>query len=446
LSRLPGWLADVLVCDPYLPTSLLPRWRRVWYAAVRAVTVSLAVSVAACIGTMPLIAHYFHLFTAVNFLSNLVIVPLSTLTITTGFASFLLDILWQPLAGVLNNANYAFMELMLSASRWFERLPMAFIYVKTPPVWLSAAFYGAMALFLWAGMRKFTQRFAWLGVAALCALAIGLAARNGEPTVTLTVLSVGDGAAAFVDLPGEKHDTLIDCGPAKSAHFILKPFLRAQGCDSVETLILTHADANHIGAVGMVLDGFQPRRIFDNGQSRWTRVAGGSLPGFRALRLIEPATLPLGESAELRVIYPRAGPLPLLGDNASLVLQLRCGSHRVLLASDIGATVERELLAAKVDVRSDILIKGLHSREDSCTDGLLDAVAPQWVIISCGEAATRTPALPAMLSRIEAHGARVLRTDVNGAVTVRMSLDDLDVKNFLSDSSPVLGFARRETP
>lgn len=445
-SRLPGWLADLFVCDPYLPADLLPRWRRAWYAVVRAVTASFAVSAAACIGTMPLIAHYFHLFTAVNFLSNLVIVPLSTLTITTGFASFLLDLVCQPLAATLNNANYALMKLMLGTSRWFEQLPLAFVYIRTPPVWLSAALYGALGLFLWAGVRKLAHRFAWLGVAALCALAIGLAARNGEEATTLTVLSVGDGAAVFLDLPGEKHDTLIDCGPVKSAGFTLKPFLRSQGCDSIETLILTHADASHLGGVAAVLDEFRPRRIFDNGQSRWTRVGGDALPAFRALRLIEPATVQLGGSAELRVLHPRAGPLARLSDNAALVLQLRCGPHRVLLASDIGATVERELLAAKVDLRSDVLIKGLHSREDSCTDGFLDAVAPQWVVLSCGEAASRTSALSRMLERIEAHGARVLRTDAHGAVAVRMMPDDLEVKSFLPAPAAMLSSARRDTP
>jgi len=444
MSHFPGRVADLFVCDPYLPRTLLPRWRKTWYAVVRIVSASFAVSVAACIGTMPLIAHYFHLFTAVNFLSNLVIVPLSTLTITIGFASFLLDLLWQPLAAVLNNANYFLMELMLGVSHWFERLPLAFVYVKTPSLWLSAAFYGALGLFLWAGVSKLAHRFAGFGAAALCALAIGLAARNGEPTVTLTVLSVGDGAAALLDLPGEKHDTLIDCGPAKSANFILKPFLRAQGCDSIETLILTHADANHAGAVGVVLEGFRPRRIYDNGQSLWTRVADGPLPGFRASRLIEPATVPLGENAELRLLYPHGGPLAVLSDNAALVMQLRCGLHRVLLASDIGTTVERELLAAKVDLRSDVLIKGLHSREDSCTDRFLDAVAPQWVIISCGVAASRSSLLPAMLDRVETHGAQVLRTDLRGAVTVRMSPDDLEVKSFSSAPASVLSSPKRE--
>ena len=444
--RLPGRLPDFFVCDPYLPVKLLPRWRRAWYTAVRTVNASLAISVAACIGTMPLIAHYFHLFTAINFLSNLVIVPLSTLTIITGFASFLLDLACRPLAALLNNANYFFMELMLGASRLFERVPLAFVYVKTPPLWLSALFYVALGWFLWAGVRKLAHRFAWLGVVALCALAVGLAARNGGQTTVLTVLNVGDGGAVFVDTAVGKHDTLIDCGPAKSADFILKPFLRAQGCEAIGTLVLTHPDASHVGAVGAVLDSFRPRRIFDNGQSRWARLASGPLPGFRASRLVAGATLPLDAITELRVLYPPAGRLPLVADDAALVMQLRCGLHRVLLASDIGATVERALAAAGRDLRSDILIKGLHSREDSCTDDFLDVVAPQWVIISAGETALQQPAMQAMFERVAAHGARLLCTGRDGGVTVRLSPDDLDVKSFWPAPATVISSAQRRVP
>ncbi len=444
--RVPGWLPDIFVCDPYLPTRLIPRWRRAWYAVVRGVYASFAVSVASFIGTMPLIAHYFHLFTAINFLSNLVIVPLSTMTIVIGFAAFVSDVICQPLAVWLNNANYGLMELMLLASRWFERVPFAFVYVRTPPLWLSALFYLVLGGFLWAGVKKMAHRLRWLGAVALCALAIGLAARNGEQTTTLSVLNVGDGEAVFVGTPAARHDALIDCGPAKSADFVLRPFLRAQGCAAIETLILTHPDANHLGAIGTVLDDFHPRRIFDNGQSRWTRLPSGLLPGFQASRLVAGATLPLGAAAELRVLYPAVGRLPSVADNAALVLQLRCGLHRVLLASDIGATVERTLVASGVDLRSDVLVKGLHAREDSCTDDFLDAVAPQWVVISAGENTLEQPAMRTVLERIQVHGAQWLSTGRNGGVTIHLGPDDLDVKSFWPVPATVIRSAGSRAP
>ncbi|MBM3889701.1 MAG: DUF4131 domain-containing protein, partial [Verrucomicrobia bacterium] len=317
-SRLPGRWPDLFVRDPYLPNKLLPAWRRWWYGGMRWVGVSVAVSVAACLGSIPLIAHYFHLFTPVNFLSNVVIVPLSSIAIMVGFASLLADFVWQPLAALLNNANYLLMKLMLAASRLFEAAPSAFVYVKSPPLWLSAVYYISLGLFVFASARCLVRRFQWAGITVVCALAIGLAARNSEQTVTLTALNVGEGNALFVDLPGERHDTLIDCGPLRTAKFALQPFLRAQGCDAIETLILSHADVNHVGGIGAVLSGFHPRRIFDNGQSRWTRPTTEELPGYRPLRLVAGATLPLAEGVELRVLHPPAGPMARLFDDNAL--------------------------------------------------------------------------------------------------------------------------------
>lgn len=439
-----GGVADWLVRDPYLPEKLLPWWRRRWYGAVHAVYVSIAVSVAACLGSLPLIAHYFHLVTPVNFLSNVVIVPLSSVTIIIGFASFLADLVWTGLAVWLNNANYMLMKLMLWFTEGFERLPAAFFYVREAPPWLAAGYYLAGALFLYPPLWRRASRAAWAGVTAAAVLAVGLAARNGDQTATLTALSVGDGSALFLNLPREGRDTLIDCGGWRDADFAVQPFLRSQGCDRIETLILTHADASHVGGLPKLLPALQPRRIYDNGNTRWTRTLIEPLPPYQPLRLTAGASVPLAEGVELRVLHPPVGRLARVGDDAALVMQLRCGLHRVLLMSDAGETVERKLLADKTDLRSDVLIKGLHSREESCSDEFLDAVAAQWVVVSCGGFAPGRTMSAEMLDRLGRHNAVVLRTDEHGAVTVRMTPGGLEVKSCFSAPPAVLSSAPRE--
>lgn len=448
VSRLPSWcphlLADALTRDPYLPAGLLPRWRRWLHNIVAAVAASFSVSVAACLGSIPLIAHYFHLFTTVNFLSNLVIVPLSSLAITVGLASFLADLIWPPLAAILNNANYLFMELMVAASHGFAAVPGAFIYIKSPPLWLTIGFYLVGALFLCKSLWQHARRLRWSAVIAVSALAVGLAARNSDQTVTVTALNVGNGSAIFLDLPGETHDTLVDCGSARMAEVITKPFLRAQGADRIETLVLTHADAGHVAGVGVVLDAFKPRRIYDNGNTRWTRTAGGDVRPYQALRLVAGASVPLAEGVELRVLHPPTGRLPARGDDAALVLQLRAGIHRILLMSDATAEVERRLVAERTDVRSDVLVRGMPSRGNCCTEEFLDAVAAETVVIQCGEYPPSEQPAAAALDRIHRHGARLLRTDADGAVTMRLAPDHMTIKSFSSPAPSVVGSARRE--
>jgi competence protein ComEC len=403
---------------------------------VKVLAASFSVSAAACLGSIPLIAHYFHLFTTINFISNLVIVPLSSLAITVGFASFLADLIWPPLASLLNNANYLFMELMLAASRVFAAVPGAFVYIKTPPLWLTAGFYVIGGLFLCKTIWRSARRLRWGAVLAGSALAVGLAARNGEQAITVTALAVGNGGATFLDLAGEKHDTLVDCGSARVADIITKPFLRVQGCDHIETLLLTHADASHVAGVGVILDAFRPRRIYDNGNTRWTRTAAGSVPPFRSLRLVAGASLALAEGVEMRILHPPTGRLPARGDDAALVLQLRIGMHRILLMSDATADVERRLVSERADVRSDVLIRGMPSREDCCTDGFLDAVAAEWVVIQCGDYPPEERPAPPMLERIRGHGAQPFRTDEDGAITFRLKPDEIIVETFSPRAPP----------
>ena len=63
----------------------------------------------------------------------------------------------------------------------------------------------------------------------------------------MTVLPLNGGHSVFVDAPGRKNDWLVDCGNDRAVEFTLKPFLRAQGVNKIQRLVLTHGDLNDIG-------------------------------------------------------------------------------------------------------------------------------------------------------------------------------------------------------
>src|SRR4029434_6045463 len=73
--------------DPLLPPELRPRWRRWLDGPVHFLTTSLATSLAACLGSLPLVPSYFHLFTPVSVAANLIIVPLSSLALMSNLGS-----------------------------------------------------------------------------------------------------------------------------------------------------------------------------------------------------------------------------------------------------------------------------------------------------------------------------------------------------------------------
>src|ERR1041385_219842 len=109
--------------DPLLPPELRPGWRRWLDGPIHFLTTSLAVSLAAWLGSLPLIACYFHLFTPVSLAANLVIVPLSSLALMCNLGSLLCGA-WCPwLSELFNHSGWFWMAAMVKVSGWFAAVP-----------------------------------------------------------------------------------------------------------------------------------------------------------------------------------------------------------------------------------------------------------------------------------------------------------------------------------
>ena len=115
--------------DPLLPDELLPRWRRALNAALRLFARYCALSLAAWVGSIPLSAKYFHLFSPVSTPANIVAVPLGTLALMSNLGALVCGT-WLPWATELfNHAAWFFMVAMTDVSEWATKIPGAFFYV-----------------------------------------------------------------------------------------------------------------------------------------------------------------------------------------------------------------------------------------------------------------------------------------------------------------------------
>ena len=106
-------------------------------------------------------------------------------------------------------------------------------------------------------------------------------------------------------------------------------------------------------------------------------------------------------------------------NNNSLVFMLQYQHFRMLFTGDAGAEAERRILSAGIDLHADVLKVGHHGSAYSSTPAFIEAVHPQYAIISVGRHNLfGHPALQT-LRTLESSGARVYRTDTGGAVTIR---------------------------
>ena len=101
------------------------------------------------------------------------------------------------------------------------------------------------------------------------------------------------------------------------------------------------------------------------------------------------------------------------------MLRLTLDRVSVLLAGDTGAATERALLESGADLRSDVLKAGHHGSAASTSSEFLAAVRPRFVLVSAGEGNAYGFPSREVLARCRKAGARVLRTDLDGAVEIR---------------------------
>lgn len=444
LTVAPRWLERLKTLvgrDEFVPEELTPRWRLWLERPAMGFVKLLACSLAAWIGLLPLMAVYFHLFTPISILANVLVVPLLGFIIALGLASGVVHAVWPWLAVTFNNANFFLLSGMIRGVEWLGRVPGSHQFVQAPPVWLTAAYYGLLALVLSRRLPRPRKRLA-IGVAVPAFGAAALITIWPADVVEVTALNLHDGMAVFVNAPGERHDVLIDGGGDWSGERVVVPYLRAQGVDRLEAVVVTRGDKAHAAGLIAVAHNIPVGRAAHAGTGSRSRYFWDWLAAMRAGRreivtLREGDEWTLGRDARVRVLHPAAEPVSGRSDDNSMVVRVEFGPTRVLLTSDIGATVERRLLARHPDLQAQVIIKGRHAVEPSCTDEFLEAVRPEAVIQCAGVRPSDRYPEPELRDRLRARGVTQYRTDEAGAVTVRMTRSGYTIRTCFPSAAPV---------
>ena len=399
------------------------------------ITDLIALSIAAQAAVAPIVALTFHRVIFSGLILNLIGIPLVTAVMAAGYiflpAVFLLPFLAKPAA-----AGLAFLlRVFLGSTRLLDGVPFLSYRIPTPPAAVVAAYYGFLLLLL-LPKRTLPRRIAAVGFAAALAVLATYPFASSVNDLTVTVIDVGQGDSILVEFPGTSK-MLIDGGGLPASSFdigenVVSPFLWNRGIKRIDRLVLTHPHPDHMNGLRAI------GRNFKVGEF-WEGTTASDDPGYLALQAAIPETVvrrkisrgyrqAVGD-VNVEGIAPLdpAGPIASLNDG-SLVLRLVYRNTAFLLAGDIGQGVEEEILAAGIDVRSQVLKAAHHGSDSSGSESFLAAVCPEYVVVSAGgEARSRLPH-PEALARFEKTGARILRTDRDGAVEFRSDGKRLSVR------------------
>ncbi|MBM3837854.1 MAG: DUF4131 domain-containing protein [Verrucomicrobia bacterium] len=432
----------LLQTDPFLPAELRPQWRRWLDGPLHWLTTSAATSLAAWLGSLPLIAYYFYLVTPVSLLANLAIVPLSGLALMCNLGSLVCGD-WLPwLTELFNHSAWFWMKGMVAISHWTAELPGAYFYVRPPSLPGFVVYYAALGLCC-SGWVFAPQRRKWAAATAVIVIGIWLTQRAyADRLARLTILPLG-GSGIHCDAPGKKNDLLIDPGSRAAAEFTVRPFLRSQGVKQLANVLLTHGDINHVGGWPYLKEQFSPALVAVS-PARFRSGAYRNVMSDLEDSKVACRQLRRGDQfAGWSVLHPDAGDhFAQADDNAVVLLGEFCGT-RVLLLSDLGRLGQRALVERQTNLQADILVTGLPAQGEPVTAALVEAIRPRLIIVASAEAPSSARVSWKLRARLARTRVPVLYTGDVGAVTLEFTSAGCEVRSGKSGAAETLRLARR---
>ena len=413
----------LLAPDPFLPAELRPEWRKRLDKPIHYVTASIVTSLAAWLGSIPLVAYYFHLFTPVSLLANLVVVPLSSGALASNMASLLCGD-WLPDQGeMFNHAAWGFMKAMIWVSEWAAHWSPGSFHIPAPGLLAFLIYYMLLigVMLRWFENPKFKMPL-MASVVCLCTLWVALKIPEFF-TTKITILPMGGGDAIFVDNPGHRDDWLIDCGDADRASHLTKPFLQGQGVNCVHHLVLTHGDVRHVGGAGLIQERFGTPEVILS-PVRFRATAYRELLGrFSSVKDLKRVVKQGDQAGCWEVLHPPAAGHSAQADDNALVLRGTIQGTRLLLLSDLGKAGQNVLSQNHTNLNADIVISGIPTRTEPVANLFLDLVQPKLIIITDALFPANARASSALKQRLAHKGIPVIYTSEAGAVTLELKQD-----------------------
>ncbi len=434
-------------------------------------------SISAMLGTIPLIAFYFNRISTITLFSNILIIPIIGFVILPlGMATIVTAPISTSLATLLIKISSFFVGISISIVNFLATLPLSSFFITTPTLIEITVYYlllittvklidvwnennGPISIFSKGEippdppLKKGGIKYRGLRIAFVLLIMFFVAdgiylQTRGANTGHLktTFIDVGQGSSTLVEFP-EGTKMLVDGGGFYDENFdvgryVVAPFLWHERIKKMDIVVLTHPQSDHLNGLIYILDNFNVREVWSNGETADTR------PYKKFIKIIEKRGIAhrivskdtpekrIGTVA-IKILNPEK-PIIKDGDsiqkfdvvnNNSLVMKLTLGKVSFLLPADISKPTESRLVSANVDLKSDVLMAPHHGGFTSSTPPFLNRVRPEIVVFSCGANIFRHP-YPDVLERYKTIGSQIFRTDRNGAVTIITDGDNISTRVF----------------
>ncbi|MFT7413450.1 MAG: competence protein ComEC [Methylophagaceae bacterium] len=325
-------------------------------------------------GLTPLLLLFFMQTSLIAPIANIIAVPfISLIIVPILLLASLMLWLFEPIGSALLQLADSLLTLFWPLLDYLAALPFSHLTVAHLPFYYYLAVVVGTLLVI--SPRGFPAK--WLGIIGLSPLLLFHSDRPQQGEFWFTLLDVGQGLAAVVQT--RDHTLVFDAGPKYSDSFntgtaVVLPFLQQQGIKHIDTLVISHADNDHIGGARPLMRNIAVDALF-------TSVPNKKLP--------DASPCFAGQSWQwnqisFSMLYPGEEDNGS-ENNLSCVLKVSNAAGSVLLTGDIESQAEEKLILRHGNnLHATILVAPHHGSKTSSSTNFIDTVQPEVVLFPVG--------------------------------------------------------------
>ena len=393
---------------------------------------------------LPVLASVNYKIPVYSVFLNLFILPFVSFLLLVAFYGGLSGVICLSFGSVLTIPVHSILSWYEKIANLFYRLPYHTILTGKPEVWKIIIYYGSLLYFLWVVGREKRPCFRHM-LYLIPLVVIFFPVGHGE--LEITALSVGQGDGIVIYTP-EKKTILIDGGSSSIAgvgQYRLEPFLYSKGCKTIDSIIVTHGDDDHISGV---------RELLEQSDSEGIRVSCLYLPdiknGDEACEKLKKTAEIHGVAVKhlyggkqwkennltLTCLFPEKNMTVSDRNDASVVCYLEYGNYDFLFTGDLPESQENQVLSYLKKYTDydgggiSVLKVAHHGSKYSTGKKWLDTLKPEYAVISCGRKNRYGHPHEELLNRLKEAGVKVLRTDELGAIEVKIKGGEMMIAGY----------------
>ncbi|MBD8069217.1 DNA internalization-related competence protein ComEC/Rec2 [Bacillus sp. PS06] len=395
------------------------------------------VSMIAQISGLPVVLFNFYEISLISLPLNILFVPLYSLVfLPLTITSFVTSCLFEPLGMVPSFILIHLLRYTNNFTIWVNEHANISLTFGRPNLFILI-FYILSLFYLfisWERQKKLYQAVTLFALVCIFHYISPYLNPYGE----VTIIDIGQGDTIYIELPYRKKIYLIDAAEIvrfereswrkrestfSVSNDVIVPFLKSKGVRSIDQLIITHGDYDHMGGAIDLMEQIHTKNLM-LGEGNSEKEIEKDLISYANNQSIKINTVGTGDwwlvdDYSFYILSPDGSKSN--ANNQSIVIYTELGGVRWLFTGDLEVEGERALVSRFPKLEVDILKVGHHGSNTSTTAPFLDQLNPKIGLISVGENNRYNHPHPELINRLKSANMKIYRTDLNGAITFRFT-------------------------